>query len=79
VIEKILMTNIKFINSIKFSFAKAAEESKKSRAPLPQLPFISADINAVNSWLLEISHFVLDGYHQVLRENMFNVKQPPIG
>lgn len=77
VIEKILMTNIKMINSIKFIFAKAGEEKKKRKAE-GELPIIDTDINAVNTWLLEISHFVLDSYQQVLRDNLLRVKQPPI-
>lgn len=53
VIEKILMTNIKFINSIKFVFAKAGDLRKQAKAiTLPQLPYIETDIGAINTWLL---------------------------
>ena len=65
------MTNIKFINSIKFTFAKAGEAKKKGKAiAIPQLPSIHTDIGAINTWLLEISHFVLDGYFQVFKDHL---------
>ena len=40
-------------------------------------PVIETDINAINTWLLEISHFILDNFQTVVRENLVNIKQPP--
>ena len=59
------MANIKLISSLKFAFAKAREERR--RKAVSKVPKIHADINAINSWLLEISHFMLDSYLQVIR------------
>lgn len=74
------MTNIKFINSIKFVFAKAGDLKKqtKTAVSVPKLPFIQTGIDAINTWLLEMSHFVLDGYFHIFRDKLKKVKQPPI-
>lgn len=76
VIEKTIMANIKMISSLKFLFARAAEERKRVKAGCC-LPSLDTSMGAVNSWLLEVSHFVLDSYQQVLRDNLFLVRQPP--
>ena len=34
-------------------------------------------MNALNTWLLEISHFVLDNYQKMVRDNLVEVRQPP--
>jgi hypothetical protein len=79
VIEKILMNNIKFVNSLKFAFAKASFELKRSKtAARPKSPWIQFDINVVNDWLLEISHFMLDTYQQLIGDNLAQVRQPPL-
>lgn len=79
--EKIVLNNIKMINSIKFMFAKLGDERKnqkinKAIANARCIP-IETDINAINTWLLEISHFILDHYQQVVKDNLINIKQPP--
>ena len=70
------MTNIKTINSIKFVCVRAGEELKRKRAakvkPIP----IDSDINGVNTWLLEVSHFILDNYQKAVRDSIVDVKQP---
>jgi hypothetical protein len=52
VIERIVMTNIKTINSIKFVCARAAEEKKRQKTAKAYLHPIETDINSVNTWLL---------------------------
>lgn len=64
------MTNIKTINSIKFVCARAGEEKKRQKIAKSYLYPIETDINAVNTWLLEVSHFVLDNYQQLIRDNL---------
>ena len=71
------MTNIKTINSVKFVCARAGEQKKRQKAIKAYLHPIESDINAVNTWLLEISHFVLDNYQQLIRDNLVEAKQPP--
>lgn len=51
-------------------------KQKKAKAII-KYPPIQADFNAVNTWLLEISHFILDNYQNVIRDNLIIVKQPP--
>ena len=41
-----------------------------------KFPPIESDINAINTWLLEISHFILDNYQTVIRDNLVVIKQP---
>lgn len=60
------MTNIKIISSLKFVFAKAAAEKKKKKTIKSKLPSIHVDINNINAWLLEVSHFMLDNYEKVI-------------
>ena len=38
---------------------------------------IEADISAINGWLLEICHFMLDNYQLQIKDNLIHVKQPP--
>ena len=65
ILESMVMINIKIISSLKFAFAKVREDRNKKI--IARAPSIHPDINSINSWLLEISHFMLDSYAQVVR------------
>lgn len=59
-------------------FAKMGEMKKQQKAKAAiKFPLIQSDINAINTWLLEISHFILDNYQTVIRDNLTIIKQPP--
>ena len=75
--EKIILNTVKVINSVKFMFARMAEHMAKVNLPKAiYYPPIESDINGINTWLLEICHFMLDNYQKQIRENLVNVRQP---
>jgi hypothetical protein len=65
---------------MKFILAKLSEHIKINKLRVQastDCPRMETDISAINSWLLEISHFMLDKYKAVLLDNLVDVKQPP--
>ena len=66
--EKVILNNVKMINSVKFMFARMAEHAAKVRESQKiKYHAIESDINGVNTWLLEICHFMLDNYQKQVR------------
>lgn len=83
--EKMALSNIRLINSVKYTFSKlyrALNDAQPSRPftqptlPNQKISPICADIESINNWLLEISHFILDNHSKAIRDSLAGSKVP---